>query len=174
MSATTVTVRLLEEMAFRGTDSEGLSITMDADPAVGGQQRGPKPIAVLAMALGGCTGMDVIAILRKMRQDVTAYHLTVTGPRAESHPRTFTALEVEHVIQGNAVDPAAVRRAVVLSASRYCVVGALLSRAVPLVHRFRVLAADGTELGSGSIGATGETPDANSSNAGQPARSAGS
>lgn len=64
MSHTTVTVRLLDGMAFRGTNSEGLSITMDAEPTVRGHERGPKPIAVLTMALGGSAGMDVIATLR--------------------------------------------------------------------------------------------------------------
>ena len=147
-----VRVELVDGMAFRAVDQQGLAIIMDANPGVGGQGRGPKPVDVLAMALGGCTGMDVISILRKMRQDVTAYEVRVTGPRAETHPRIFTALTVEHVVAGNDLATQAVQRAVTLSASRYCPASAMLGRAVPLRHCYRVLTAAGDEVARGEVG----------------------
>jgi putative redox protein len=153
---TRVTVALEQGMRFRGTDEGGLSIVMDAAAASGGQDGGPSPMRVLAMALGGCTGMDVIAILRKMRQDVTAYEVLVSGPRADAHPQVFTALEVEHVVRGRGVVPSSVRRAVELSATRYCPASAMLAHAAPLTHRYRVLSEDGTEIASGTIGGPGE------------------
>ena len=151
MSETQVTIELLGGMTFAGTDPSGLRIIMDAPPDGGGQGRGPKPVDVLAMALGGCTGMDVISMLRKMRQDVTAYEIRITGPRAESHPRIFTALDVEHVVRGGGLDPRLVRRAVELSATRYCPASAMLGRSVPITHRYRVLSGDGSEVARGEI-----------------------
>jgi putative redox protein len=150
MSETTeVRVELLDGMAFRGLDQHGLQIVMDATADVGGQGRGPKPVDALAMALGGCTGMDVISILRKMRQDVTAYEVRVNGPRAQTHPKVFTALTVEHVVSGNDLDERQVRRAVTLSATRYCPASAMLGKAVPIRHVYRVLTATGAEVARG-------------------------
>ncbi len=153
---TRVAVTLQQGMRFRGTDEGGLSVEMDAAAANGGEGSGPSPMRVLAMALGGCTGMDVISILRKMRQDVTAYEVQVSGPRADAHPQIFTSMEVEHIVRGRSLDPASVRRAVELSATRYCPASAMLAQAAPLTHRYRVLSEDGAEIASGTIGGTGE------------------
>ncbi|HLZ73062.1 MAG TPA: OsmC family protein [Dehalococcoidia bacterium] len=153
MAETSVVVRLEDGFVFRGTDEDGLSIVMDASKDVAGsQERGPSPMRVLAMALGGCTGIDVISILRKMRQEVTAYEVRVSGPRAGEHPHVFTALEVEHVVHGRALNPENVRRAVELSATRYCPASAMLGKAAPLRHRYRVLDEAGAELATGAIG----------------------
>jgi len=145
-------------MAFQGVDQEGLQITMDAAPDAGGQGHGPKPVDVLAMALGGCTGMDVISILRKMRQEVSGYKIRVTGPRADTHPRVFTSLDVEHVVSGTGLDPDLVRRAVELSATRYFSASAMLGKAMRIVHHYRVLTPDGVEVAAGVLGE--RTPDA--------------
>jgi putative redox protein len=152
MTETSVVVRLEEGFAFRGTDEDGLSIVMDASSDVPGSLgRGPSPMRVLAMALGGCTGIDVISILRKMRQEVSDYEVRVSGPRADEHPHMFTALEVEHVVRGRALNPDGVRRAVELSATRYCPASAMLGRAAPLTHRYRVLDDTGIEIAAGTI-----------------------
>lgn len=153
MTQTSVVVTLDEQMTFRARDERGLQIVMDAADDAGGRRNGPSPMELLAMALGGCTGMDVIAILRKMRQDVTGYEIRVTGPRADEHPRVFTSMSVEHVVRGRSLNPANVRRAVELSATRYCPASAMLGRAAPLAHRYRLLDEDGTELEAGAIGA---------------------
>jgi putative redox protein len=147
VAETHVTVTLEEGARFRGSDEENRSIVMDAE---GGAH--PTPMRVLAMALGGCTGMDVIAILRKMRQDVSGYTLDVGGPRAEAHPQVFTALEVVHNVRGRDLEPEKVARAVTLSATRYCPVSAMLGRAVPVAHRWRVLDdSTGTVRAEGSV-----------------------
>jgi putative redox protein len=153
MSETRVVVRLDEGMVFRGSDEDGLEIVMDAagSDLPGGRGRGPSPMRVLAMALGGCTGMDVISILRKMRQDVIGYEVEVGGPRAETHPKVFEALDVEHVVRGRGLDPASVRRAVALSALRYCPASAMLGRAAPVKHRYRVLDENGGVVATGEI-----------------------
>lgn len=151
MTETRVTVELQDAMTFLGTDEAGLSIAMDAAADSGGRGLGPSPMRVLAMALGGCTGMDVIAMLRKMRQDVTAYRVNVGGPRAETHPQVFTAMAVEHVVQGRGLNVASVHRAIELSATRYCPASAMLGKATTVTHAYRVLDEAGAEVGAGSI-----------------------
>ena len=147
MAETHVTVTLEEGTRFRGRDESDLTILMEGE---GGAH--PTPMRVLAMALGGCTGMDVIAILRKMRQDVTGYALQVGGPRAETHPQVFTALEVVHAVRGRNLEPEKVARAVTLSATRYCPVSAMLGAAAPVTHRWRVLdEATGVVRAEGSV-----------------------
>ena len=151
MSETHVTVTLEEGTRFRGDDEFGLSLLMEGE---GGAH--PTPMRVLAMALGGCTGMDVLAILRKMREDVTGYTLNVGGPRADEHPRVYTALTVEHVLRGRALNPAKVARAVTLSATRYCPVSAMLGHAAPVTHHWRAVDEDsGATLGEGVVAETG-------------------
>jgi putative redox protein len=138
-------------MAFRGVDRDGLQILMDAGAEVGGKGRGPKPIDVLAMALGGCTGMDVITLLRNRHQEVTAYEVRISGPRAETHPKVFTSLTVEHVVSGNAIDESYVRSAITRSATCYCPANAMLGEAVEISQRYRILNAAGEELASGDV-----------------------
>ncbi|HYI65584.1 MAG TPA: OsmC family protein [Candidatus Limnocylindrales bacterium] len=115
-------------------------ISMDADPPMGDDSAaGPKE-ALLA-ALAGCTGMDVASLLRKKRQLATSYEIEVSGETAEAHPRVFTAITVEHRVDG-AVEAEALRRSIELSATRYCPVSAMLSAIATIEHRYR-LSADG-------------------------------
>src|SRR5439155_205778 len=88
---------------------------------------GPSPTELLLVGLGGCTGMDVIALLRKMRQDVTAYRVEVHGARRDEHPQIFTEITVVHVVGGRDLDPRSVARAGDLSATRYCPASAMPS-----------------------------------------------
>ena len=90
-------------------------------------------------ALGGCTGMDVISILRKMRQDVSSYEVRVSGARATEHPRIFTSIQVEHIVYGRGVNVDSVKRAVELSATRYCPAAAMLGHAARIDTSYRVI-----------------------------------
>lgn len=134
-----VVVRLREGMVFDGEAESGLRVALDAALEAGGQGLGFRPMQLLLVSLGGCTGMDVIAILRKMRQEVTAYQVLVTAERAEEHPRVFTHIAVEHVVEGHHLAEESVRRAVELSATRYCPISAMLSKAARVEHRFRIV-----------------------------------
>jgi putative redox protein len=112
---------------------------LDTVAEYGGADRGARPIELLLLGLGGCTGMDVIGILRKMRQDVTAYEVRVEADRSEQHPKVLTRITVEHVVRGRGLDAAAVRRAVELSATRYCAVSAMLGKSAEIEERFRAI-----------------------------------
>ncbi len=126
-------------MAFDGTAPTGHVIRVDADPSVGGEDTGSEPKGLLLVALGSCTGMDVISVMRKKRQVVTAYTINVYATEATEHPKVYTSILVEHILSGPKVDEAAVARSIELSITKYCPVHALLSRVVPIEHVYRIL-----------------------------------
>jgi len=132
-------VDLLDGMAFRATTGTGHEVVMDAAPEVGGGDAGPRPMEMLLVGLGGCTGMDVISMLRKMHQHVSGYEIRLSGERANDHPKIFTRIGVEHVVRGSDLSADAVRRAVELSATRYCSAAAMLNRAAHVEETYRVI-----------------------------------
>ncbi len=137
----TATVRLETEMRFDAEAGSGHHVTLDAAEHGGGQNAGFRPMEMLLVGLGGCTGMDVISILRKKRQQVTGYEVHVSGIRAEDHPMVFVEITVEHIITGHDVQPEAVERAIQLSKERYCGAGAMLGKVAHLTHTFRIVEA---------------------------------
>ena len=90
-----------------------------------------RPAELVPLALAGCTAMDVISILRKKRQDVRRYAVEAAGTQEADHPNAFTRIDVVHVVEGSGIDLEAVRRAIELSATKYCSVGATLSSGAP-------------------------------------------
>ncbi|HUS15077.1 MAG TPA: OsmC family protein [Chloroflexia bacterium] len=135
------TIRLedLAGMDFRVNPPSGREFVIDLGTDHGGHARGPEPKELLLAALASCTAMDVIAILRKKRQVVTEYRVRVAATEQQEHPRVYTAMVVQHIVGGPALDPAAVARAVELSAVKYCPVSAMLAKACPITHQFRLV-----------------------------------
>ncbi len=121
-------------MLFRGSTPEGTTIMMDAHPEHGGVNAGPTPMDTLLMALAGCTGMDVIAMLKKMRAPVDRFAIDVHAERATSHPRVLTAIHLRYVASGKGLQAEQVRKAVALSQDRYCSVSAMLRKAVAVTY----------------------------------------
>jgi putative redox protein len=120
---------------------------------------GPRPVEMLLVGQAGCTGMDVISILQKKRQVVARYEVAVTAAERDGQPAVFTRADVVHLVEGPAVDEAAVRRAIELSATKYCSVAAMLSAGtVEIHHRYRILGPDGATPIEGEVMVTG--PDA--------------
>lgn len=126
-------------MCFVAQADSGHQVILDAAEHSGGQNRGFRPMELLLVGLAGCTGMDVLSILRKKRQQVTAYEVRVTGVRAEDHPMVFVEIAVEHIITGRHVQPEAVARAIQLSEGRYCGAGAMLGKVAHLTHTSRLI-----------------------------------
>lgn len=127
-------------MRVASQTGSGFAITYDTEDS--GQARsGPSPTETILAALAACASMDVASILRKKRQVPDSYQIAVTGERAAEHPRVYTSITIEHRVTGH-VDPEAVRRAVELSATRYCPVNAMLSASVRVEHRYRLARAE--------------------------------
>lgn len=144
----TAAVQLVEGLSFRGRTGSGHELMLDAAAEAGGQGRGPRPLEMVLLALAGCTGMDVISILRKMRQDVTEYEVHVRGDeRAPDFPKVFTRITVEHVVRGRALSEASVAHAVELSATRYCPVSAMLRGTSQVTHTYRIEESEPTAAG---------------------------
>jgi putative redox protein len=122
----------------------GSGHTIVLDDAAG--DRGARPAELVGAALAGCTAMDVVSILRKKRQAVTRYEVRVSGTQSEDHPHAFSRFDVVHVVDGEGIDAEAVRRAIELSATRYCSVGSTLaSGAVELHHAYLIRGTAGDE-----------------------------
>ena len=133
------TVKLKGDMQFDGTASSGHTITMDADETSGGRNRGCRPMELLLIGFGGCSGMDVISLLRKKRQSVTGLEITVRGEQAESHPRIYSQIHIEYVVRGRAIDKEAIERSIALSLDKYCSVGATLAKTGTITSSYRIL-----------------------------------
>lgn len=130
-----VTVRWKDEgLRFEGVTPNG---RVDLASGLEPEGSGIRPMALLAVALAGCTAMDVLSILQKMRQPVEAFSVEVSGERAEEHPKRYTSLEVVYRLKGD-LDEAKVARAIELSETRYCSVEATLRPAVPITSRFEI------------------------------------
>jgi putative redox protein len=127
-----------KRMTFIGSADSGFSVQLGADPSVGGDDDGLRPMELIAIGLAGCTAMDVISILTKKRQEVTAFETRIHAERAVEHPKVFTHLVIEYLIEGHNVDPAAVERAIQLSAEKYCPAQAMLEQACKIDHKYLI------------------------------------
>src|SRR5579883_3056977 len=113
---------------FEAETGSGFNVALDgASP-----RTAMSPMEMLLAALAGCTGVSVISVLQKMRQNVTGYEIRVSGTRAETHPRVFTAISVEHIFSGHDLRPENIARAIELSETRYCGVSAMLSKSAKI------------------------------------------
>jgi putative redox protein len=126
------------KMAFDGTAGSGYHLPLDTSVDSGGENQGFRPMELLLVGLAGCTGMDVISILKKKRQEVEAFEIRVNGERVDDHPRIFNHILIEYVVKGKNIDPLAVARAVELSETRYCSANAMLSKAAKIEHKITI------------------------------------
>ena len=133
------TVNWSGRMSFAGTAESGFSLPLGADPAVGGDTDGFRPIELMLVGLAGCTAMDVISILHKKKQAVSALEVRAEAERADEHPRVFTRIHIRYRVTGTGIDPAAVARAIELSETKYCPAQAMLRPAVPITSSFEIL-----------------------------------
>ena len=129
-------------MAFTGVNDEGYLVPMDASAKVGGQDVGFRPLQLLAVGLAGCTGMDVISILQKKRQEVTGFEVSAEVERSTEHPKVFTKIILTYTVKGNNLDPQAVERAVELSETKYCGAQAMLKKTAEITHKIVLEEAD--------------------------------
>ncbi|MBT3389621.1 MAG: OsmC family protein [Chloroflexi bacterium] len=123
-------------MSFTGTSDSGFEVPLGTDPGVGGDNDGFRPMELMALSLAGCTAMDVISILAKKRQEITAYDVRVSTERADQHPKVFTAATIEYHVTGKGIAEKAVLRAMELSAVRYCPAQGMLAQVMPIALKY--------------------------------------
>ncbi len=119
-------------MSFTGSADTGFELPLGADPSVGGANDGFRPLELMAVSLAGCTAMDVISILRKKQQEITAFDVQVSAEQQHEHPHVFTRAVITYLVTGHNVAEAAVVRAIELSATKYCPAQAMLAKVFPI------------------------------------------
>lgn len=121
---------------FVGHTPSGYSILVDTDSA---RNSAPTPMELLLVALGSCTGVDVVSILRKKRQAVSAYRVEVRGERRDDYPRSYKSMAVHHIVTGRNISAQAVAQAIQLSEEKYCSVAATLRPTAEIVSSFEII-----------------------------------
>jgi putative redox protein len=125
-------------LTFRGTADTGFNVPLGGSASVGGEEDGFRPMELLATGLAGCTAMDVISILLKKRQEVTAFEVSVRTEQAPDFPKVFTRADIEYTISGKNIDEEAVMRSIELSAVRYCPAQAMFAKIMPIRLFYRI------------------------------------
>jgi len=125
-------------MQFLASADSGHAVVMDADADVGGSNTGSRPMELLLMGIGGCSGMDIISILKKKKQNVTGLEANVSGIMADDHPHRYTSIAIEYIVHGRGVKDEAVKRAVQLSMDKYCSVKATLEASARIDFSYKI------------------------------------
>lgn len=130
------------EVSFKAESETGHSVQMDGPPDQGGENHGPRPMEMLLMGLGGCASFDVLSMLKKGRQQVTNCVAELEADRANAVPAVFTRIHLNFVVTGHDLKEAQVKRAVSLSAEKYCSASIMMEKAgVEVTHSYRIEAA---------------------------------
>lgn len=121
------------KMAFNGKNPSGHEVKIDAAPEVGGENTGPRPMELLLQSVAGCTAIDIVSILAKMRLEPSLFDTEVEGERAEDHPRRFTKINIHYILEGDLPEDKVVR-AIVLSKDKYCSVSHTLNAEITATY----------------------------------------
>ncbi|HTF83584.1 MAG TPA: OsmC family protein [Cellvibrio sp.] len=137
------TVKWVDGAQFIGESGSGHSVVMDGPPDHGGRNLGVRPMEMLLLGLGGCSSFDVMSILTKARQAVTDCRVELEAERAEGIPSPFTRIHMQFIVTGKDLKETQVKRAVELSATKYCSASIMLEAAgVEITHSYEIRSAD--------------------------------
>lgn len=124
---------------FAAESGSGHTVIMDGPPDAGGRNQGVRPMEMLLLGLGGCSSFDVVSILKKSRQDVSGCATELSAERVDAIPAVFEKIHLHFIVTGNGLDAAKVKRAVDLSAEKYCSASIMLAQAgVQITHDFEI------------------------------------
>ncbi|MFH1014949.1 MAG: OsmC family protein [Nitrospirota bacterium] len=132
-------VTYVDGLQFVGEAASGHAIVMDGDKEVGGRNTGARPMELLLIGLGGCSGMDVVSILKKKKQEINGVEIKVKGEKAENYPKKFTDIDIEFIVRGRNVSEDAVKKAVELSMGKYCSVKATLEGSAKVTWSYKII-----------------------------------
>jgi len=138
MSTKTIHIDWQGDMKFE-TELDGHKLTIDAAPESGGTNKGPRPKPLMLVALAGCTGMDVVSILKKMRVELDGFKVWVEAEQTEEHPKHYSSMKIIYEFKGKDLPMDKLEKAVSLSEERYCGVSAVYKKAIPITAEIRVV-----------------------------------
>ena len=134
-----ISVNWVDGMLMVGKSHSGHSITMDGPPEIGGENLGVRPMEMLLLGVAGCTMIDVVTTLKKMRQELTHCETKVNAERADDHPKVFTYIHIQFIIKGKGLDTKKVEKAITLSAEKYCSASIMLGKTASITHDFEIV-----------------------------------
>jgi putative redox protein len=132
-----IIARWADGMSFDSTIDE-VEITVDSHVKFGGQGKGPRPKPLLLFSLAGCTGMDVLSLLKKMRIEFTDFKIKVTADLTEDHPKYYHKIHLTYLFSGEGLDAGKIEKAVNLSQDKYCGVSYMLSKSAEISYEIRI------------------------------------
>lgn len=132
------TIKWIDNMMMVGESASGHAVVMDGPEELGGKNLGIRPMEMLLLGMGGCTTIDVVSTLKKMREEVQDCYAEITAKRTDEHPKVFTQIHIHFVIKGSGLNEKKVAKAVGLSADKYCSASIMLGKTAVITHDFEV------------------------------------
>jgi len=132
-------VKWVENAAFVAEAGSGHAIVVDGPADIGGRNLGVRPMELMLMSVGSCSAVDIVHILKKGRQPVSNVEVKVSGTRAETDPKVFTSIHLHFIVSGKGLSENQVKRAVELSAEKYCSASIMLQKACPVTHGYELV-----------------------------------
>ena len=134
-----ISVNWVDGLIMVGKSDSGHTITMDGPPESGGENLGVRPMEMLLLGVAGCTMIDVVTTLKKMRQDLSHLETKINAERATDHPKVFTDIHIQFILKGQNLDEKKVDKAITLSAEKYCSASIMLGETATISHDFEVV-----------------------------------
>ena len=134
-----VKVKWIDGMMMVGESGSGHAVVMDGPPNVGGNNMGVRPMEMLLIGMAGCTTVDVVSTLKKMRENIDDCVAEVSAERADDHPKVFTNIHIHFVVKGSDLNPTKVGKAISLSADKYCSASIMMAKTASVTHDFEIV-----------------------------------
>ena len=134
-----ISVKWIDGILMVGQSDSGHAIVMDGPPEIGGENLGVRPMEMLLLGMTGCTVIDVISTLKKMREDVVDCQTQVSADRSEEYPKVFTNIHVHFVLRGKQLNPLKVDKAIKLSAEKYCSASIMIGKTAIITHDYEII-----------------------------------
>jgi len=134
-----VKVKWIDGMMMVGESGSGHAVVMDGPPDVGGNNLGIRPMEMLLIGMAGCTTVDVVSTLKKMRENIDDCIAEVSAERADEHPKVFTSIHIHFVVKGSDLNPQKVKKAISLSADKYCSASIMMAKTASVTHDFEII-----------------------------------
>ena len=134
-----ISVKWIDGMLMVGKSDSGHAIVMDGPPEIGGENLGVRPMEMLLLGMAGCTMIDVVSTLEKMRENLSDCQTKVNADRGEEYPKVFTNIHVHFILRGKKLNPSKVEKAIKLSAEKYCSASIMLGKTAVITHDFEII-----------------------------------
>ena len=134
-----ISVKWIDGMLMVGKSDSGHAVVMDGPPEIGGGNLGVRPMEMLLLGMTGCTMIDVVSTLKKMREKISDCQTMVSADRGEEYPKVFTNIHVHFIFRGKHLNPSKVDKAIKLSAEKYCSASIMLGKTAVITHDFEII-----------------------------------